>query len=294
VLGRGLTIFAAVWLGVVAPASSAHSQGDAEGDRPICCFGGAEGELTPTPTGGVSAVSGRRPAVASWVTGVPGGGVRPPRSTTRSQCTRWRPATDIRPTEDPTSVGSVRVDPDGITAVLYFRDCGDAPIRQYVWVRREPPAVVAQQALSDLATRLLTAPEVAVSPPDRGVVNLETWLAAIDTGPISATATIPGLSVTATATIASTTWDLGNGDRVTCPGTGVTWSDVLGDTPAPCGYTYRAATAADAPHRVTATFVWQITWQSSQGDSGTLPDVTSTPHSIDYPVREVQTVGVRG
>jgi hypothetical protein len=274
------------------PSPNGQSAED-NADEGRCCFGG-DGAPDPTPTGGVSAVSGRRSAVASWVTGVPGGGVRPPRSTTRSQCTRWRPATDIRPTEDPTSVGSVRVDPDGITAVLYFRDCGDAPIRQYVWVRREPPAVVAQQALSDLATRLLTAPEVAVSPPDRGVVNLETWLAAIDTGPISATATIPGLSVTATATIASTTWDLGNGDRVTCPGTGVTWSDVLGDTPAPCGYTYRAATAADAPHRVTATFVWQITWQSSQGDSGTLPDVTSTPHSIDYPVREVQTVGVRG
>jgi hypothetical protein len=200
----------------------------------------------------------------------------------------------MRPSEDPTTVGSIRVDPDGITAVLYFRDCGDGPVRQYVWVRREPPTVVAEQALSDLATRLLTAPLVSVSPPDRGVVNLETWLAATDTGPISATATIPGLSVTATATIASTVWDLGNGDRITCAGTGVAWSEESDGVPAPCGYTYRVATPENAPHRLTATFVWQITWRSSRGDTGTLPAITSAPQSIDYPVREIQTVGVRG
>jgi hypothetical protein len=200
----------------------------------------------------------------------------------------------MRPSEDPTTVGSVRVDPDGITAVLYFRDCGDGPTRQYVWVRREPPVVVAQQALSDLATRLLTAPLVSVSPPDRGVVNLETWLAATDTGPISATAVIPGLSVTVTATITSTIWDLGNGDRITCSGTGEAWSDELDGMPAPCGYTYRAATPATAPHQLTATFVWQITWRSSRGDSGTLPAVTSTSQTIEYAVREIQTVGVRG
>jgi hypothetical protein len=281
---------------LVAPSSILNAQEMDTAEEGGCCRGGNLGVPTPSPTpgGGAAGVSGRRPAVSAWVTGVPGGGVRPPRGTVRSECTRWRPAADMRPSEDPTTVGSIRVDPDGITAVLYFRDCGDGPTRQYVWVRREPPTVVAQLALSDLATRLLTAPLVSVSPPDRGVVNLETWLAATDTGPISATASIPGLAVTATATIASTIWDLGNGDRITCSGTGVAWSEELDGVPAPCGYTYRVPTPATAPHQLTATFVWQITWRSNQGDTGTLPSVTSTSQTIEYPVREIQTVGVRG
>lgn len=225
--------------------------------------------------------------MTSWAVGVPGGGVRPP--SPRAVCTRWRPATDINDSTSPHEVAGFRVDPDGVLAVLHFRDCGDPVVRQFVWVRREPPEVVARVALSALSTRLLLAPEVLLSPPGEGIVNVETWLAAADPGLVSATATIPGLSVTVTATVTSTRWDLG-GTPVTCDGTGTPWSESAGDR-APCGHTFRRPAANQV---ITARYVWGVTWRASTGASGSLDDVVSTPVVVVYPVVEIQTVGTRG
>jgi hypothetical protein len=212
-------------------------------------------------------------------------------------CTPWRHAADITGDVDLVDIGTVGVDPDGVRRNLYFRICGTAP--QYVWVRSEPPATVAQIALSDLQHRLIVAPEPELSPPTIGYVNVETWLATDDPGTLTATAAIPGLSVTATATVVSTTWTTGDGDdEIVCDGVGVAWTSTTPDDEiAPCGHTYTAHGAPalhSDPFTITVTHTWHVTWQASNGESGDLGTIDGPTTTVSYEVREIQTIGIQG
>jgi hypothetical protein len=149
---------------------------------------------------------------------------------------------------------------------------------QLVWVPGSapvPPVVVARQAASQLA---LDSPRIATSPPTgtEQLVRLPTWLW-ID--PASwqaqhATASVPGVSVTANATPTTVTWTLGDGTTLTCRGPGTAYS--AGADPAAaspdCGHTYMRS-SADQPggaFAVTATVTWGITWAGG-GQTGALP-----------------------
>lgn len=269
---------------LAATAASNGSNATASSHSDSCCLGGAGGSATGGDGGNVSA----------WVSGAPGGGVQPPGGGSASQCTPWVAAANTSGEVEQGGSSTIRVDPDGVVAVLHVRDCGSPPVRQYVWIREETPESLAEAALGDISSRLLTPPDVVLSPPTRSVVNLETWLAVTDPGTISATASVPGLSSTTSASVASTTFDLGNGDRVTCPNTGVAWTEADGTRPAPCGYTYRRADAPGHVTQVSVTMSWTVTWSSSDGSSGTLPSVISAAAVIDHPVNEIQTIGTDG
>jgi hypothetical protein len=270
-------ILVVVVLCALVPGRSAHGQQGEDG----CCRDADD-------VGGQ--LSGH--SITSWAAGVPGGGVRRPGGSSGPPCSQWASATGINPVSV-TDVSSFRVDPDGVTAELYFRDCGS--VRQLVWVRRETPHSLSRLALSDLQSKALVLPDVQLSPPDRGIVNLETWLAVTDPGTIVATAAIPGLSVTAMAVIESTTWDFGNGDHVTCAGTGVAWTDdVAPDASAPCGYTYRARNRNGSAFVVSVTITWRGSWRATSGATGDLGTIESAPRTIEYPVHEIQTIGVAG
>jgi hypothetical protein len=163
-------------------------------------------------------------------------------------------------------------------------------------------------ALSDLQHRLIEAPVPELSPSTVGYVNLETWLATDDPGALSVTATIPGLSVTATATVVSTTWTTGDtsdgtsddtsDDTVVCDGVGVAWTpSTPDDEPAPCGHTYSAhgsAVLGSEPFTITVTHNWHVTWQASTGESGDLGTINGPTTTITYEVREIQTIGIQG
>lgn len=272
----------------VQPMSQARSESS------MCCTWGFD-DGSEQPSQGGSAQGGQSAAVTSWVIGTPGGGVRPP-SGSGVTCTAWLPAASIDPTTQPSDAGGFKVDPDGVVAVLYFRDCGD--IRQVVWVRQEPPAVIARVALRDIQTRLLAQPEVALSPPDRGIVNLETWLSAVDAGPHSARASIPGRSVTVTAQVASTRWTLDDGTgepvTITCDGVGSPWTPADGERPAPCGHTWQARSPQGSSPTVSAWLVWDVTWAASNGTTGALEQIESAPAVVPYRIDEIQTIGTRG
>jgi hypothetical protein len=258
------------------PAFDAQPARAATGEPPCCAvaYGGA---ATST-------------SISTWAAGLSGGGVQRPGGRAGPACTRWASATSINPASA-TDVSSFRVDPDGVAAELHFRDCG--PVRQLVWIRRETPQSLSRIALSDLRSRALVTPEATLSPPHRGIVNLETWLAVADPGPITVSAAIPDLSVTATAEIESTTWDMGNGDTVTCESVGVPWSDGTdASTPAPCGYSYTAGSGG--PLDVTATVTWRASWRASDGTTGDLGTVQSAAFVTAYPVHEIETIGVAG
>lgn len=139
------------------------------------------------------------------------------------------------------------------------------------------PAEVARLARSQLH---LPSPDIAANPVGDQLVNLPTWLwLSSGWGPVSATASVPGVSVTAVAMPTSVSWSMGDGATVTCTGAGIPFRPG-GDPKAPspdCGHTYRTSSANQEGQAfpVMATVHWTVTW-SGAGQSGTFPDLTTT------------------
>lgn len=154
--------------------------------------------------------------------------------------------------------------------------------------------------ITDEVTRQLQPPIPSISPPAEvnGIVNLGLWLAVepqtID--PITAQAG-PSVWITVAPVLATTTFDLGNGDVVTCEATGVRIEDVHPDLDVveqspTCGYTYRRSSPDDQPYQLTITTTWQLPYTSSEG-GGEIPPLERTL-TVAYDVDEIQTIGERG
>ena len=154
------------------------------------------------------------------------------------------------------------------------------------------PAVLAQTAVKHLA---LLSPLIEASPPvgvDQ-LVNVPTWLwLAGPWNPVQATATVPGVSVTATAVPQLVTWRMGDGSVVVCHGPGTPFGS--GDNPAApsptCGHTYResSASAPGGVFTVTATITWNVTWAGG-GGNGAFGGLTTTA-AVQMPVAESQAI----
>ena len=155
------------------------------------------------------------------------------------------------------------------------------------------PAVVAQSAVTTLQ---LPQPAIRLSPapPAPQLVNVPTWLG-LDQGswaPRSATASVPGLSVTATAKPVRVQWSTGDGAEVTCTGPGTQWRPGM-DAAAPsptCGHTYQQPSVSrpGAVFGVRATVTWQVSWVGG-GQAGTVPALT-TISVAEITVREAPAV----
>lgn len=150
------------------------------------------------------------------------------------------------------------------------------------------PAVLAQQAIDSLR---LPQPQIAASPAGMQLVRLPTWLwlAGDSWTGQSATASVPGLSVTASAEPVEAVWSMGDGATVTCDDAGTPWEP--GTDPkreSVCGHTYTRTSAdqASGEYTVTVTVTWAISW-SGGGESGTAPAM-STEASTTWPVVQSQ------
>jgi hypothetical protein len=161
------------------------------------------------------------------------------------------------------------------------------------------PAVVARSAV---ATLRLPSPTIRLSPspPAPQLVNVPTWLW-LEQGSWaarSATASVPGLAVTATAEPVRVRWSTGDGTEVTCTGPGTRWKpgmDPAASSPT-CGHTYRRPSVGrpGGVFAVRATVMWQVSWVGG-GQAGTVPAL-STTSAAQIAVREAPAVnnGVRG
>jgi hypothetical protein len=190
------------------------------------------------------------------------------------------------------------MDGQGVIWQLFFRDCEGT--RQYTWVPNLSAEDLAHLAFDEVL-RKLPKPAPRLSP-DVGVggwVNFETWLAVGDPGAVSATASIPGLSATATARVTRLDWEPGDGRAVSCEPFGALPPSPGYAGPAPCGHTYRwpsapAVTGAeDLRFHGEITLVWSASWTASNGDAGDLGEATSSS-PFAYRVREIQTIGEEG
>ncbi|GGM23852.1 hypothetical protein ACFFX1_10320 [Dactylosporangium sucinum] len=160
------------------------------------------------------------------------------------------------------------------------------------------PADLAAQAINQLPIRgpiINTAPDAGGT----GVVGLPVWIWTPATeatwGPSSRTASVPGLSVTATATASKIVYRMGDGASVTClaPGTPYT----VPSEPVPdsrqlkspdCGYDgYPAPTPGDSRYTITGTTTWQIHWVGG-GQSGDLTVTRTSTATID--IDEIQVI----
>lgn len=169
----------------------------------------------------------------------------------------------------------------------YFKTCvsPDGTVATFpgpIWVPGAAP-VASPEVLARQARARLRLPSVAIrlNPSGDQLVNLPTWLALDPASWQSATATaaVPGVSVTATARPTKAEWSLGDGNWVTCTGPGSVWQqgmDPMRSSP-DCGYTYRRS-SADAPgaaYTVRVTVTWEVTWAGA-GRAGTVPGLTTT------------------
>ncbi|WP_407345028.1 hypothetical protein [Pengzhenrongella phosphoraccumulans] len=150
------------------------------------------------------------------------------------------------------------------------------------------PAALAQQAVASMQ---LQAVRVGIVPEARagsvGLVGMPNWMwvSAPDAqtfGPITRTASAGGWDVSATAQVAGVSWDMGDGQVVTCAGPGTPYEASYGASSSPdCGHTY----TRQGTHVVRATSHWVVAW-SGIGQAGTITlDLTQ---ATDVTIGEAQ------
>lgn len=160
--------------------------------------------------------------------------------------------------------------PPGAKGEYYLQTCLGPGRRALgtagVWLPAPPPRAVSPAVLAAQAINLLglTGPDIGIVPKpgsQGGLVGLPVWMWTRVTpttwGPNSATAYVPGLSVTATASASKIVWNMGDGHSVPCNNPGMAYDPAYGKQPSPkCGYTY----AAPGTYTVTGTTYWHVTW----------------------------------
>lgn len=140
------------------------------------------------------------------------------------------------------------------------------------------------------------APDPGV-PGSRSYVGVPIWMwvdepQPLTFGPYTETATLGGVTITATARVTSILWNMGDGRTVACAGAGTEFLVQYGAVDSPtCGHRY-AQTSKDQPggrYTVTATSQWQVTWNGG-GVSGTIPLTAQSQTTVQ--INELQSVNV--
>ncbi|MFE4410594.1 hypothetical protein [Streptomyces sp. NPDC056821] len=183
----------------------------------------------------------------------------------------------------------------------------DEPI---FWVDQgtAPPAnienAVTPRILAELAYNEIRVPgtEVTLAPAGATKVNLPTWawLDGARFRPVSVTASVPvlGISATTTAEPVSLKIDPGTADAETYPASGVcainggrigeAYAKGKADRTPPCGVKYLRS-SGDGSYRLRATITWKIHWTGTGGTDGNLPEGTFG-NTQDVMVQEIQAV----
>ena len=143
------------------------------------------------------------------------------------------------------------------------------------------PDQVAQMAVSRLA---IAPPDIQLVPKPEpggfGFIGLPVWLwtPQAQWAPLSATASVGAVTVTATAQLSSIDFDMGDGTVVRCDSPGMPYQASFGDRDSPtCGHRY-SKTSAHEPNQeytITATANYDVTWAGAATGATTL-DAEST------------------
>ena len=172
-----------------------------------------------------------------------------------------------------------------------------------VWAQAPPPnsgagptprdvALVAMDRMGLQAIRIGITPEPGEG--SIGIVGMPVWMWAANpddhtVGPVTASATAGGITVTATARLLEVTWDMGDGTKVTCTTAGTPYKASYGKAESPdCGHVYEKSSSkmSEGKYTVTATSDWVITWNGA-GQTGTIR-LNGLTRSVAIAVGEAQ------
>lgn len=202
-------------------------------------------------------------------------------------------AENVPTTEDPNHDPSVPYQPQPGQHVALFCWTPDDQIGGMWWVVYDPanpfgPIAAAQRARDLARDQLdLPTPRIGLSPPPPAphLPGLESWFYL--TNPfeaLRASATLGSVTSTVTATPTEVIWDPADGSEpFTCQGPGQPYTPDL--ETAPCGHTYHRS----GSYNLTATILWDTTWESTTGEGGPLQDLTTTA-TVELRVRQAQAV----
>jgi len=142
-------------------------------------------------------------------------------------------------------------------------------------------------------TEEIDVPPPRISPAESAAINLGLWLGVEPVAPVVARAELGPLWAETTATLESTSFDLGDGTTITCAGNG---TPIPGDRldsldEGPCGHTYRDLGDLGVGE-ITIAATWAITWELSDGRTGREPADIVLATTVPYEVYEIQSVGV--
>lgn len=157
-----------------------------------------------------------------------------------------------------------------------------------------PTMTAAEAAYIAVARLNLDPPKPIIGPSPEinewniAAVGYPYWLWAegnLDPAPVSTT--VADLTVTLDAHLASTTFDLGDGTRMTCTDLSARWSRAVEPgAPSPtCGHTYTKPSLPGGKYTITAYSTWAVDW-SVNGVGGTIP--LNQQASTTVPVGELQ------
>lgn len=134
---------------------------------------------------------------------------------------------------------------------------------------------VAHQARASLE---LDEPRVSMSPSADGPVLVHVpvwiWIDQDEWSLQSASASVPGGEVTVTAAPSSVSWQMGDGTTVDCDGPGTAFDASAHDpeeSSPDCGHTYTSTGQVE----VSAQITWETSWESDDGEGGSLPSLTT-------------------
>jgi hypothetical protein len=158
------------------------------------------------------------------------------------------------------------------------------------------PRALALEALDSVQ---IEPPAIRTSPSQDGqlYVQVPTWLW-LDGGwwrTYEATARAGRVWSTVTARPVSVTWQLGDGNTVTCSGPGTAWTPGAPEDGTDCSHTYRRSSAGSpgGTFHMVATVRLEVSWTSNAPFGGTLPAL-NRPAALDVEVGEIQAIGTRG
>ena len=161
-----------------------------------------------------------------------------------------------------------------------------------------PTRAEVETLVSSLVARLevpVPTPSVGPDPSanewNMAVVGYPLWLWTDTPASMDSSVSGYGITITMNARRVATTFDMGDGNRVTCARMTAHPASVKPGTPSPtCGYAYSWPSLPNGTYTVTATSRWEVDW-SAVGFSGTLPLIASA--SRELPVGELHAVVVR-
>lgn len=160
---------------------------------------------------------------------------------------------------------------------------------------KPPPPSPAQVAAIARAQLTIPKPTIGSAPCTaancKGAVGVPVWLWTDPAmfKPTTQTATEGGVSVTVTAAATGVTWDMGDGQRVTCDGPGTKYDLRFGFTSSPtCGYKYVQNSLRRPGGRfpLTATASWAITFSGDFVGN----DTVTTTSTVNVAIGEVQAI----